>query len=89
MENLASKMGRREEWLSKELSGVFFCFSVFFLLLLLFFRAAPVAHGGSQARGPIGAVAAGLRHSQSNAGSDSTALFLFFLGKGLLIEKSS
>ena len=35
----------------------------------LFFRAAPVAHGGSQARGPNEAVAAGLHHSHSNAGS--------------------
>ena len=29
-----------------------------------------MAHGGSQARGRIGAVAAGLRHSHSNAGSE-------------------
>ena len=35
----------------------------FFLSL---FRAAPVACGGSQARGHIGATAAGLRHSHSN-----------------------
>ena len=45
------------------------------VLLLLFFvfvchfRAAPVAFGGSQARGGIGAVAASLRHSHSNARS--------------------
>ena len=32
--------------------------------------AAPVAYGGSQARGRIRAVAAGLRHSHSNAGSE-------------------
>ena len=32
--------------------------------------AAPAAYGGSQARGPIGAVAAGLRQSHSNAGSE-------------------
>ena len=31
------------------------------------FRAAPKAYGGSQARGQIGAVANGLRHSHSNA----------------------
>ena len=30
------------------------------------FRGAPAAYGGSQARGQIGAVAAGLRHSHSN-----------------------
>ena len=44
------------------------------LLLLLFClfafsRAAPTAYGGSQARGPIGAIAAGLHHSHSNARS--------------------
>ena len=38
------------------------CFFVFFL-----FRAALLAYGGSQARGRIGAVAAGLQHS--NVGS--------------------
>ena len=32
----------------------------------LLFRAAPEAHGGSQARGQIGATAAGLCHSHSN-----------------------
>ena len=32
------------------------------------FRAAPTAYGGSQARGRIGAVAAGLCHSHSDAG---------------------
>ena len=32
--------------------------------------AAPAAYGGSQARGPIGAVAASLRQSHSNAGSE-------------------
>ena len=30
-----------------------------------------MADGGSQARGQIGAVAAGLHHSRSNAGSES------------------
>ena len=34
------------------------------------FRAAPVAYGGSQARGPIGAIAAGLHHSHSNSRSE-------------------
>ena len=36
----------------------------------LLFRATPTAYGGSQARGPIGATAAGLRHSHSNARSE-------------------
>ena len=34
------------------------------------FRAIPVANRGSQAKGPISAVAAGLHHSHSNAGSE-------------------
>ena len=41
----------------------------FFFVFLSFFRAAPAAYGGSQARGLIGAVVAGLRHSHSNARS--------------------
>ena len=36
----------------------------------LFFRATPTAYGGSQARGRIRAVAASLRHSHSNEGSE-------------------
>ena len=38
-------------------------------LLFLSLRDAPVAYGGSLARGGIGAVAAGLHHSHSNAES--------------------
>ena len=34
------------------------------------FRAAPTTYGGSQARDRMGAVAAGLHHSHSNAGSE-------------------
>ena len=40
------------------------------LFLLSVFRAAPMAHGDSQAKGPIRALAAGLCHSHSNAGSE-------------------
>ena len=43
---------------------LFFSFSFFACS-----RAAPTAYGGSQARDPIGAVAAGLCQSHSNAGS--------------------
>ena len=39
-------------------------------LIFDFFRAVPTAYGGSQARGPVGAEAAGLRHSHSNVGSE-------------------
>ena len=35
----------------------------------LFFRAVPMAYGKSQARGPIGAAAASLDHSHSDARS--------------------
>ena len=45
-----------------------FLFLVFFFFSV-FSRAAPVAYGGSQTRGLIGAVAAGLCHSHSNARS--------------------
>ena len=46
-----------------------YCFSKFFWVCCLF-RAAPVAYGGSQARGPTGAEAAGTYHSaHCNAGS--------------------
>ena len=47
--------------------GLFVCFCLF--------RAAPVAHGGSQARGGIGAVAAGLHHSHSNARSELSVTY--------------
>ena len=43
---------------------------VTFLSFLPFFRAALLAHESSQARGPIGAIAAGLHHSCSNSGSE-------------------
>ena len=41
----------------------------FCLFVFVFFRFALAAYGRSQARGLIGAVAAGLHHSHSNAGS--------------------
>ena len=37
-----------------------------FLFFFGFFRATPTAYGGSQARGRIGAVAAGLHHSSQH-----------------------
>ena len=42
----------------------------FFFGLFAISRAVPTAYGGSQARGPIGAVASGLGQSHSNAGSE-------------------
>ena len=40
------------------------------MLSFCLFKAAPTAYGGSQARGQIGATAAGLCHSHSNTGSE-------------------
>ena len=45
-----------------------FIFILFYFILL--FRAAPAAYGSSQARGQIGATAAGLHHSHSSLGSE-------------------
>ena len=42
----------------------------FFFLSFVFSKTAPRAYGGSQARGQIGPIAAGLRHSHSNAGPE-------------------
>ena len=53
------------EWLIAFPIGMY---STFFFFCL-FFRAAPVVYGGSQARGYIRAVAASLYHSLNNAGS--------------------
>ena len=54
-------------WKSSLLLLLLFVFSFFFFA---FSRAASVAYGGSQARGLIGAVAAGLHQSHNNAGSE-------------------
>ena len=40
-------------------------------IYILLFKAAPAAYGGSQARGPIGAVATRLCHSHSHGRSES------------------
>ena len=42
----------------------------FFFFFFAISWAAPAAHGGSQARGRIGAASAGLGHSHSNLGSE-------------------
>ena len=48
----------------------FFVFCLFVVVAISWAAPAPAAYGGSQARGPIGAVATGLRQSHSNAGSE-------------------
>ena len=42
----------------------------FFFFFFFLFKGAPMAYGGSQARGRIGATNGGLRHSHSNLGSE-------------------
>ena len=45
-------------------------FVFWFFCLFAISRAAPAAYGGSQARGRIGAVAAGLHQNHGNMGSE-------------------
>ena len=47
-----------------------FIYLFIYFCLFAFSRAAPTAYGGSQARGLMGAVAAGLRQSHSNSESE-------------------
>ena len=47
-----------------------FCLFVVVVVVVAISWAAPAAYGGSQARGRIGAVAASLRQSHSNSGSE-------------------
>ena len=54
--------------LGREVRLVFWGF-VLFCFVFCLFRATPAAHGGSQARGRIAAVASSLYHSHSNARS--------------------
>ena len=56
--------------LGSSLGCLFSFFLSFFLPFFVFSSAALMAHWGSQAGGPIGAIAAGLRQSHSNAGSE-------------------
>ena len=51
----------------EDLQHRFICLDLSCVFVFCLFRFA--AYGGSQARGPIGAVAAGLHHSHSNMGS--------------------
>ena len=52
----------------------FLSFLLFFGLFLSFVYIGPAAYGGSQARGPIGTIAASLRQSHSNARSEPLLL---------------
>ena len=44
-----------------------FIFNFYLFVYFALFRAAPTAYGGFQARGLMGAIAAGLRHSHSHS----------------------
>ena len=48
---------------------VYICVFCFCFIFIYFFRTVPVAYASFQARGLIGAAAAGLHHSHSNTGS--------------------
>ena len=56
-------------WATTGTPGFHIPFIFYFLVFLSFYRAVPTAYGDSQARGLIGAVAAGLHHSDSNTRS--------------------
>ena len=45
------------------------CKLFIYLFIYCHFGAAPAAYGGSQTRGPLGAVATSLPHSHSHTGS--------------------
>ena len=55
----------QERW-GRKARGVLFIY-LFVCLSRFLFRAAPVTYGGSQARGPVGAVAAGLHPSHTGS----------------------
>ena len=58
------------ELIYSELKIITLFLFIYFFIYFCLFRAAPAAYGGSQAGGRIEAVAASLRHSHSNAGSE-------------------
>ena len=60
----------RIQFLVQTESTCYFVVVVLQLLLLFLYRDTPVAYGGSQARGRIGAAAASLHHSHHYAESE-------------------
>ena len=51
-------------------SNYLFMYVCMYVFMYFLFRATPTTYESSQARGLIGAAAAGLHHSNSNAGSE-------------------
>ena len=72
-ENISLKTRRWHSLRRKTARNVVKCIRNYTMSLLIFFsfflflKAAPMAYGGSQAGGPIGATAASLHHSHSDA----------------------
>ena len=64
---------RGKSYWSWKYTGVDFFLLLLFIYLFLLFRATPAAYESSQARGLVGAAAAGLCHSHSNAGNWATS----------------
>ena len=74
---MGEEEGINPEFSLKTKDPTFVLFKLYFILFYYFIFclfaiswAAPTAYGGSQARGPIGAVATSLCQSHSNAGSE-------------------
>ena len=63
------KGGKNIKWEKDSLFSNYFLFFFFFWGLFAISWSVPTAYGGSQTSGLIRAVAAGLHHSHSNAGS--------------------
>ena len=57
------------EELNKPVGGLSHLYFYLFIYFLLF-RVTPVAYGGSQVQGQIGAVVSGIHHRHSNARSE-------------------
>ena len=67
---MLSGMSHSQKDLLYNPTALFLGFVLFGFFFFLLFGATPEAYGGSQARGQIGATAAGLCHSHSNPRSE-------------------
>ena len=67
---LAKKKKNTLVFMQELLLGAYYYFFFYFFIFWLF-KAAPTAYGGSQARVPIRATAAGLHQSHSNSGGEA------------------
>ena len=60
----------------------FFCLLFFCVFVFAFFRAAPMAYGGSQARSRMVAAAIGLSHTHSNTGFELNESVTYTIAHG-------